>query len=102
LGGEKCQTLLSDPSPLLLINNIFKGQAHLVYFIALYLKILASWQNIKNLIGSFEAFHVGIMHAKFQASSFTGVIHNDVTDTCVTLVQIPIQNFKTGPLLWEG
>jgi len=30
-------------------------------------------QNIKNLIGNFGAIHVGIMHAKFQASSFTRV-----------------------------
>jgi len=30
-------------------------------------------QNIKNLISNFGAIHVGIMHAKFQASSFTDV-----------------------------
>jgi len=39
----------------------------------LKLNISASRQNIKNLIGIFGAIHVGIMHANFQASSFTGV-----------------------------
>jgi len=35
----------------------------------LNLNISASRQNIKNLIGNFGDIHVGIMHAKFQASS---------------------------------
>jgi len=47
--------------------------AHLVYYITLNLNISASSQNIKNLINNFGAIHVGIMYAKFQASSFTGV-----------------------------
>jgi len=35
--------------------------------------LAASGQNMKNLIGNFGAIHVGIIHAKFLASSFTGV-----------------------------
>jgi len=38
-----------------------------------YKDISASWQNIKNLIGNFGAIYVGIMLAKFQASSSTCV-----------------------------
>jgi len=49
------------------MSNIFKGPAHLVYYIILNLNISASRQNIKNLINNFGAIHVGIMHAKFQA-----------------------------------
>jgi len=52
---------------------LFKGPAHLVYYITLNLNISASRQNIKNLISNFGAIHVGIKRAKFQASSFTGV-----------------------------
>jgi len=59
----------SPPLPPLLIlirlTMFFKEPAHLV--------ISASWQNIKNLIGNFEAIHVGIRHSKFETSSFTGV-----------------------------
>jgi len=73
LCGDKFQTLQSNLSPLILINNIFKGQAHLVYYITLNLNISASRQYIKNLMGTFGAVHVGIMHAKFQASSFSCV-----------------------------
>jgi len=62
LCGENCQTLPRD-----------KGPAHLLYYITLKLNISASKQNIKNLIGSFGAIQVEIMHAKFQASSFTGM-----------------------------
>jgi len=51
----------------------FKGPAHLVYHITLSLNISASRQKIKNLISNFVAIHVAIMHAKFQASCFTGV-----------------------------
>jgi len=29
-------------------------------------------QNIKNLIGNLRAIHIRIMHANFQASTFTG------------------------------
>jgi len=54
-----------QPTPLILIN--------LVYYITFNLKISASRQNIKNLISNFGAIYVGIMHDKFQASSFTGV-----------------------------
>jgi len=39
----------------------------------LNLNISASKQNTKNLIDNFGAIHVGIMHAKFQASRFTGL-----------------------------
>jgi len=39
----------------------------------LNLNISASKQNIKNLICNFGAVYVRIMHAYFQASSFTGV-----------------------------
>jgi len=39
----------------------------------LNLNILASRQNIKNLIINFGAIHVRINYANFQASSFTGV-----------------------------
>jgi len=39
----------------------------------LNLNISASRQNIKNLICDFGATHVRIMHANFQASSFTGL-----------------------------
>jgi len=45
----------------------------LLVFINFNLSTSASRQNIKNLIGNFEDIHVGIMHAKFQAFSFTGV-----------------------------
>jgi len=51
----------------------FKWPAHLVYYVTLNLNISAFRQNIKYLIGNFGAIHVGIMHAKFQASSFAGV-----------------------------
>jgi len=54
-----------QPTPFILIN--------LVYYITFNLKISASRQNIKNLISNFGAIYVGIMHDKFQASSFTGV-----------------------------
>jgi len=50
-----------------------KRPAHLVYYITLDLNISTSKQNIKNLIRNFGAIHVGIVHAKFQASSFTSV-----------------------------
>jgi len=30
-------------------------------------------QDITNLVGKFEAIHVRIIHANFQASSFTGM-----------------------------
>jgi len=75
LCGEKCQTLPSNPypHPFILINNVFKGPANLVYYVTLNLNISAPGQNIKNLINNFGAIHVGIMHAEFQASSFTGV-----------------------------
>jgi len=39
----------------------------------LNLNISASRQNIINLVGNFQAIHVGNMPANFQASSFTGV-----------------------------
>jgi len=39
----------------------------------LNLNISTSRQNIQNLVGYFGAIHVRIMHANFQASSFTGV-----------------------------
>jgi len=40
----------------------------------LNLKISASRQNIKNLVGNFEAIHLRIMqYASFQASGFTAV-----------------------------
>jgi len=52
---------------------LFKGPDHLVYYITLNLNISASRQNIENLIGNFGAIHVLTMHAKFQASSLTGV-----------------------------
>jgi len=61
-----------QPFPPILIN-IFKGPAQLVDFITLNLNISASRQNVKNLIDYFGAIHVGIIHAKFQASSFTSV-----------------------------
>jgi len=48
----------------------FKEPVHLVYFKT---SNSASRQNIKNLISNFGAIHVGIMHAKFQTSSFNGV-----------------------------
>jgi len=51
----------------------FKGPAHQVYYITLNLNISAFRQNIENPIGNFGTIHVGIMYAKFQASSFTGV-----------------------------
>jgi len=35
--------------------------------------ISAFRQNIKNLVGKFEAIHVRNMNANFQASSFTGM-----------------------------
>jgi len=50
---------------MILINNIFYGASPLSF--------LYNFKLIKNLIGNFETIHVGIMHAKFKASSFTGV-----------------------------
>jgi len=51
-------------------------------------------QNIKNLISNFGAIYVGIMHAKFQASSFTSVGGEwGDGDTGVTSCLILIQNF---------
>jgi len=47
--------------------------AHQVYYETLNLIFSVSEQNIKNLVGSFEAIYVGIMHAKFLPSSFNGV-----------------------------
>jgi len=50
-------------------------------------------QNIKNLISNFGAIYVGIMHAKFQASSFIGV-GGECSDRRIrTSRLIPIQNF---------
>jgi len=50
-----------------------KGPAHPIYYRTLNLNISAYRQNIKNLVGNFEAIYVRIMHAKFQTSSSTGV-----------------------------
>jgi len=61
------------PSLILITNNIFKGLAHLVFYVTFNFNISASWQNIKNLMSNFGAIHVGIIHAKFQPSSFNGV-----------------------------
>jgi len=47
--------------------------AHQVYCKTLNLIFSASKQDIKNLVGKFGAIHVGLMHAKFQPSSFNGV-----------------------------
>jgi len=47
--------------------------AHQVYNKTLNFTFSASKQNIKNLVGNFGAIHVGIMHAKFQPSSFNDV-----------------------------
>jgi len=72
--SEPSRATLSTPLlPYLLINNVFKGPAHIVYCITLNLNISASRQNTKHLIGNFGAIHVVIVHAKFKASSFTGV-----------------------------
>jgi len=60
----------NPPLSHILINNLFKGPAHLVYYLSLNLNFR---QNIKNLISNLGAIHVGIIHAKFEASSFTGV-----------------------------
>jgi len=51
----------------------FKGQPHPVDNITLNLNILASRQNINNLVCNFGAIYLRIMHAKSQASSSTGV-----------------------------
>jgi len=55
----------------------------------------ASRQNIKNLDGNFWAISVRIMHANFQAFSFTGVggEWGDIWTLDVTSLLIPIQNF---------
>jgi len=47
--------------------------AHLVYYETLNLIFSTSKQNILNLVDYFGAIHVGIMHAKYQPSSFNGV-----------------------------
>jgi len=39
----------------------------------LNLNISDSRQNIKNLVGTFGALHVGNIHANFQASCFPGM-----------------------------
>jgi len=83
--------------------TIFEGPAYLVYYITLNLNILASRQNVKNLIYNFGAIHVGILYAKFQASSFTAVGGEwgdertlDVTpDPFTKLLNFPLQ-FASG------
>jgi len=52
---------------------LFERPAHLAYYNTLNFNISASWHNIKNLVGNFEAIPVGIVDTKFQVSSFTGV-----------------------------
>jgi len=71
------------------LTTFFKVQAHLVYYITLNLNISTFRQNIKNLIANFEAIHVGIQDAKFQATSFTGVGENEVTDAPLASRPIP-------------
>jgi len=71
--GKNAKPSQGTLPPLILTNNIFKGPAHLVYWKTLNFNISASRQNIKNLISNFGSIHVGIMHAKFQAVSLTGV-----------------------------
>jgi len=96
-----------QPSPLSWLSTFFKGPAHLVYFITLNLDISASRQNIKNLISNFGAIHVGIMHAKFQAFSFTGVggewgdrlMHDITPDLYTKFLNSP---FPSHALLREG
>jgi len=61
LCGEKCQTLRSNYRP----RQVYYKTSNLIFS--------ASMQNIKNLVGNFGAIHVGVMHAKFQPSSFNGV-----------------------------
>jgi len=51
------------------INQVKPG---LIHYRTLNLNILAFKQNITNLVGNFGAIHMGIMHAKFQLSSFNG------------------------------
>jgi len=45
----------------------------LIHYITLSLNISISRQNVKNQVGYFGAIHVGITHAKFDASNSTGV-----------------------------
>jgi len=59
--------------PFPTLSWFFKGPAHLAYSITLNLTISVSRHNVENLIGNFGAIHVGMMRAKFQASSFTGM-----------------------------
>jgi len=73
-------------------------RAHQVYNKTLNLNISASRQNIKNLIGNFGAIHVGKMHAKFQASSFTGV-GGEWGDGCTPDITLdPYTKFLDSPL----
>jgi len=54
-------------------NTHERLSAHQVYYKALHSIFSASKQNVKNQIANFGAIHVGIMHAKFQPSTFNGV-----------------------------
>jgi len=94
-----------QPFPFMLINNVFKGPAHLVYYyITLNLNISAARQNIKKLDDNFWAIHVRTMLANFQASSFTGVegewgVRRTHTGCYTIFGPIPIQKLASIALL---
>jgi len=72
-------------------------------FETLNLNILASSQNIKNLVGNFWAIYVGNMHVNFQVPSSTdvegewGEIRKDGRHTIFG--PIPVQNYHSWQIL---
>jgi len=59
-------------------------------------------QNIKNMIGNFGAIHVGIMHAKLQASSFTDVGGEWGDGRMCDIAPNPYTKFLKSPLHFGG
>jgi len=64
---------MTDGHAVKMPNPPKRLSAHQVYKKTLNLIFSASKQNIKNLVGNFGAIRAGIMHGKFQPSSFNGV-----------------------------
>jgi len=96
--GKNAKPSLATLPPLSWLTMFFKGPAPLVYNITLNLNISASRQNIKKMICNFGAIHVGIMQAKFQASSFTRV-GGEYGDRCTRdIMPDPCTKFLNSPL----
>jgi len=82
------------PSPLILTNNIFKGPAHLVYYITLNLNISASTGKMsKTYLVALEPSMWGIRMPNFSTLASLVWEEYEVTNGCVVSHPIPIQNF---------